>query len=55
MCLWGRKLLNMVLKDVSNKTGYKVVPARQIKRNNRRRRNSPGGVTGVCTVTRSLL
>lgn len=31
-------MLNMVLKDMSNKTGYKVVPASQIKYNRRRRK-----------------
>lgn len=36
-------MLNMVLKDMSNKTGYKVVPARQIKYNRRRRRRRRRG------------
>lgn len=47
----------MVLKDMSNKTGYKVVPASQIKynRRRRRRRSSPGGVGGMCVVAGSSL
>lgn len=50
-------MLNMVLKDMSNKTGYKVVPASQIKYNRRRRKkkNSPGGARGMCRVTGSSL
>lgn len=43
----------MVLKDMSNKTGYKVVPASQIKYNRSRRRSSPGGARGMCEVMRS--
>lgn len=49
----GGRLLNMVLKDMSNKTGSAVVPASQIKNNRRRKRgdanleawNLAGGVT----------
>lgn len=46
-------MLNMVLKDMSNKTGYKVVPTSQIKYNRRRRKRREGKktYTGTCTQT----
>lgn len=46
-------MLNMVLKDMSNKTGYKVVPTSQIKYNRRRRKRREGKktYTGTCTDT----
>lgn len=50
----GGGMLNMALKDMSNKTGYKVVPASQIKCN-RSRKKSPGGATGMCRVAGSSL
>lgn len=34
----GGRLLNMVLKDMSNKTGCAVAPASRIKNNRRRKR-----------------